>query len=91
MITVIAMILMILGAFNWFSVGVFDFNFINWIFTSNAYIGARILYGIVGVAGLWLVFYLAYNKFSGRRINAPESVMGRERHESHEMSNSEEF
>ena len=91
MITVIAMILMILGAFNWFSVGVFDFNFINWIFTSNAYIGARILYGIVGVAGLWLVFYLSYNKFSGRRINAPESVMGRERHESREVSNSEEF
>ena len=78
-------------SFNWFSVGVFDFNFINWIFTSNAYIGARILYGIVGVAGLWLVFYLAYNKFSGRRINAPESVMGRDRHESNEVSSSEEF
>lgn len=59
MITVIAMILMIIGAFNWFSVGVFDFNFVDWIFTSNAYIGARILYGIIGVAALWLVFYLS--------------------------------
>ena len=91
MITVIAMIIMIIGAFNWFSVGVFDFNFINWIFSPNAYIGARVLYGIVGIAALWLVFYLAYNKFSGRKINAPESVMGRERHMTENMSNSEEY
>ncbi|HRF36708.1 MAG TPA: DUF378 domain-containing protein [Clostridia bacterium] len=91
MITVIAMILMIIGAFNWFSVGVFDFNFVDWIFTSNAYIGARILYGIIGVAALWLVFYLAYNKFSGRRINAPESVAGRNRHMSNNVSSSEEY
>ena len=91
MITVIAMIIMIIGAFNWFSVGVFDFNFINWIFTPHAYIGARVLYGIVGIAALWLVFYLAYNKFSGRKINAPESVMGRERHMTENMSNSEEY
>lgn len=75
MITIIALILAIIGAFNWFSVGVFDFNFINWIFTPSAYIGARIVYGIVGIAGLWLLFYLAYNKFSSRAINSPERVM----------------
>ena len=33
MITVLALILMIVGALNWMSVGIFDFNFINWIFT----------------------------------------------------------
>lgn len=77
MITIIAMILVVIGAFNWFSVGVFDFNVVNWIFSwsEGAYIGARIIYGIVGIAGLWLLFYLAYNKFSSRAINAPERVM----------------
>lgn len=92
MITVIALVLVIIGAFNWFSVGVFNFNFINWIFAGNAYLGARILYGIVGVAGLMLLIYLIYNKFNGRRINAPESVAGRNRHSSgNDMSNSDEY
>lgn len=93
MITVISLLLVIIGAFNWFSVGVFDFNFINWIFTPEAYLGARIVYGIVGVCGLWLLIYLIYNKFCGRRINAPESVMGRRKKENNgnEMSNSDEM
>lgn len=91
MITVLALILVIIGVFNWFSVGVFDFNFINWIFTPAGYIGARIVYGIVGIAGLWLLIYLIFNKFNGRRINAPESVAGRNKHSGNDMSNSNEY
>lgn len=75
MFTILCMILVVIGAFNWFSVGVFDFNFINAIFPGSYYIGARVIYGIVGVAALWLLFYLAYNKFSARAINAPEQIM----------------
>lgn len=73
MFTVLSMILVIIGAINWFSVGVFDFNFIDYIF-QNAYIGARIIYGIVGVAGIWLLIYLVINKFSPLRINAPDCM-----------------
>ncbi|HIU81681.1 MAG TPA: DUF378 domain-containing protein [Candidatus Ornithoclostridium faecavium] len=72
MITVIALLLLVVGALNWLSVGIFDFNFINWIFTSEAYVGARILYAIVGVAGIWTIVYLIYNKFNPKRINAIE-------------------
>lgn len=75
MITVISLILVIIGAINWFSVGVFDFNIIDWIFAGDMYIGARIIYGIVGIAALWLFIYLIYNKFSGRRIGAMETRM----------------
>ncbi len=72
MITVIALILLVVGALNWLSVGIFDFNFVNWIFTSEAYVGARILYAIVGIAGIWTIVYLIYNKFNPKRINAIE-------------------
>ena len=71
MITVLALILMIVGALNWMSVG---------IFTPQAYIGARVLYAIVGLAGIWTVVYLIYNKFSPRRINAIEKGASKEQH-----------
>ena len=44
MITVIALILVTIGALNWLAVGIFDFNVVNWMFTPNAYVGARIVY-----------------------------------------------
>ena len=79
MITVISLILIIVGAINWLSVCIFDFNIVNWIFSTSSYIGARIVYAIVGVAGLWALFYLIFNKFSAARINAPETAMTRKR------------
>lgn len=75
MITILCLILVIIGAINWFSVGVFDFNIIDWIFPGNAYIGARIVYGIVGIAALWLLVYLIYNRFNAKRIHAVECDM----------------
>ncbi len=81
MITVASMILVIIGAINWLSVGIFDFNIVNWIFQGNAYVGARIIYSIVGIAGIWLIVHLVYNKFSARRLGAMEAnKMMRDRH-----------
>lgn len=74
MFTIITMILVIIGSINWFSVGVFDFNIINWIFTAEAYLGAQIVYGLVGIAGLWLIIYLIVNKFRPSSIGAPDSM-----------------
>ena len=74
MFTILAMILVIIGAINWFAVGVFDYNIIDAIFTAEAYLGARIVYGLVGVAAMWLLIYLIINKFSPSRINAPDAM-----------------
>ena len=81
MITVIALLLLVVGALNWLSVGIFNFNFVNWIFTSEAYVGARILYAIVGIAGIWTIVYLIYNKFSPKRTNAIEKGANTHNHE----------
>ena len=79
MITVIALILVIIGSINWLSVGIFDFNIVNWMFSTTSYVGARVIYGIVGVAGLWALFYLIYNRFRAKRINAPETALSEKR------------
>lgn len=85
MITILCIVLCVIGAFNWFSVGVFDFNFVNWIFQGNYYIGAQIIYGLIGVAGLYLVAYLIYNKFSGLNIHAPECMWRKRRNEQKQL------
>lgn len=63
--SVIALILVILGAIVWLMVGIFDFNLVAFIFGAggNAIV-SRIIYSLVGVAGLWLIFYwVVYNPF----------------------------
>lgn len=51
----IAIILVFIGAINWGSIGVFDFNFIVAIFGLMTTI-TRIIYILVGLAGIYLIF-----------------------------------
>ena len=51
-IDTIALILIIVGAINWGLVGLFEFNLVETIFGGfNTFV--RIIYTLVGVAGLW--------------------------------------
>ena len=54
----IALILTIVGAFNWGGVGLFKFDTVAWIFGGNDSLGARIIYTVVALAGLWCVTLL---------------------------------
>ena len=54
----IALILTIVGAFNWGGVGLFKFDTVAWLFGGNATLGARIVYTVVALAGLWCVTLL---------------------------------
>lgn len=47
----VALVFTIIGAINWLLVGVFDFNLVDYLF-SSMYIIARIIYIIVGICGL---------------------------------------
>ncbi|MBR6739447.1 MAG: DUF378 domain-containing protein [Clostridia bacterium] len=53
----LALILVIVGALNWGSVGIFDFNFVDAIFKAGSVL-SRVIYTIVGVAGLWSISLL---------------------------------
>lgn len=60
-IDLIALALVIIGALNWLLVGAVNFNLVEAIFGFGVI--ARILYIIVGVAGLYLI-YFAYDHMS---------------------------
>lgn len=58
----IARVLVIIGALNWGSIGVFNFNFVSFILgwpATTTYMGVeRIIYIIVGLAGLYAIKFL---------------------------------
>jgi uncharacterized membrane protein YuzA (DUF378 family) len=56
-INIIALILVILGGLNWLSVGLFEYEVVGEIFGSSAEVGSKIVYIIVGVAGLWALSF----------------------------------
>lgn len=58
----IALTLVIIGAINWLLVGLFKFNLVDAIFGSLSIL-TRIIYIIVGIAGLWSIAF--YSKISG--------------------------
>lgn len=63
--TIISFVLVLLGAFVWLLVGLFDFNLVAFLFGAgtNAVI-SRIIYSLVGIAALWLIFYwVVYKPF----------------------------
>ena len=51
----ICLVLVIIGALNWGLVGLFDFNLVSFIFDSLSVVISRIIYSLVGVAGIVLI------------------------------------
>ena len=54
----IALILVIIGALNWGSIGLFKFDLVAWIGGGQEAIIPRIIYAVVALAGLWCVSLL---------------------------------
>ena len=54
----IALLLTIIGAFNWGSIGLFKFDIVAWIFGGQDALVSRIIYTLVGLAGVWCVSLL---------------------------------
>ena len=57
-----ALIITIIGAVNWLLVGLFKFDLVASIFGGQAAIISRIIYVIVGLAGLWCITILFRNQ-----------------------------
>ena len=54
----IALILSIIGSLNWGLVGIFQFDLVSWLFGGQDAILSRIVYTLVGLAGLWCISLL---------------------------------
>lgn len=54
----IALILTVVGALNWGSIGLFKFDIVAWICGGQTSLWARIIYTVVALAGLWCISLL---------------------------------
>lgn len=58
MLDKIALVLVIIGALNWGLVGIFSFDLVAWICGGQGALFARIIYALVGIAGIWCITLL---------------------------------
>ena len=54
----LALILSIVGCLNWGLVGIFRFDLVAWLFGGSDAIISRIIYTVIGLAGLWCITLL---------------------------------
>ena len=54
----IAQILSIIGCINWGLIGLFQFDLVAWLFGGQGSLFSRVIYTVVGLAGLWCLTFL---------------------------------
>ena len=54
----IALILVIIGSLNWGSIGIFEYDLVRMVSVSPIAAWARVIYTLVGLAGLWCISLL---------------------------------
>ena len=54
----ISLILVIIGALNWGSIGLFKFDIVSWICGGQGSVIARIISTLVALAGIWCISLL---------------------------------
>ena len=66
MMDTVSLLLVIIGAINWLLVGVFQFDLVSWLFGGQGALISRIVYTLVGVAGLWCISLLFRDRNSAQ-------------------------
>ncbi len=64
----IALILVIIGALNWGAVGLFGLDLVAFICGGQMAVLSRIVYSLVGLAGLWCVSLLFRERNPGEAV-----------------------
>ena len=62
MLDKISLVLVIIGAINWALIGIFQFDLVAYLFGGQAAVVSRIVYTLVGAAGLWCISLLFTEK-----------------------------
>ena len=66
MIDNLALVLVIIGALNWGSIGLFGVDLVATLFGGKASAISRVIYSLVGIAGLWSLTLLFKEKLPAR-------------------------
>ena len=51
----LALMITIIGALNWGSIGLFQFDIVAWLFGGQDALLSRIVYTVVALAGIWCI------------------------------------
>lgn len=62
MLAFISFLLVIIGSFNWFTIGLLQYDFVAGLFGSQANVFSRLIYALVGVASIIVIFNMIKNK-----------------------------
>ena len=54
----LSLLLAIIGAVNWGLIGLFQFDLVAFLFGGQGAVISRIIYGLIGAAGLWCITLL---------------------------------
>ena len=54
----LALILVVIGALNWGSIGIFGFDFVAFAFGGQTSAFSRVIYTLVGLAAIWCISLL---------------------------------
>lgn len=65
----LSLVLIIIGALNWGSIGLFGFDIVGALFGGQMSIVSRIIYTIVGLAGIWAIGMLFKDKVPAKHKN----------------------
>ncbi len=68
MIDKVSLVLVIVGALNWGSIGLFKFDIVAWIFGGQGALASRIIYTLVALAGVWCVSLLFRTESDGALV-----------------------
>ena len=76
----IALILTIIGALNWGSIGLFQFDVVAWICGGSSSLLSRIIYTVVALAGIWCISLIFRNygiatEIIAASIRGPQDVV----------------
>ena len=66
MLDKLSLVLVIIGAINWALIGIFQFDLVAFLFGGQAATISRIVYTLVGAAGLWCISLLFGERSSVR-------------------------
>ncbi|MBC8531564.1 DUF378 domain-containing protein [Gehongia tenuis] len=71
--TTLSLILVIIGAINWGLVGLFQFDLVSFLFGGQTALVSRIIYTIIGAAGLWSISLL-FRKHEREEDREPDRI-----------------
>ena len=73
----IALIISIIGALNWGSIGLFRFDIVAWICGGSASVWARIVYTVVALAGIWCISLLFRTRETFEGLEEGDTTAGK--------------